>query len=69
MTQQNHEKHHPRFGAGERVTHLGEGHGGRVQSVSMGPNGFRYLVKWDVGPTTIHDEADLQPREAPVHYP
>lgn len=59
----------PLYGPGNRVSKKGEQQSGRVQSVTIGSNGFRCNVKWDFGPTTLHDEGDLQPERMPEHYP
>ncbi len=58
----------PNHGPGDRVTTSGDGQEGRVQSVSFVGDTFRYVVKWDVGPTTPHNEAELRPAVLPTHY-
>lgn len=50
------------------MTTSGDGQEGRVQSVSFVGDTFRYVVKWDVGPTTPHNEAELRPAVLPTHY-
>jgi hypothetical protein len=57
----------PRFETGQRVTRTAEE--GRVQHVTYSENEFRYLVKWDNGPTTTHVEGELAPSALPPHYP
>ena len=59
----------PKHGAGDRVSTSGDGQEGRVQGVTYSGDTFRYVVKWDVGPTTTHDEAELRPAQLPPHYP
>lgn len=58
----------PKYGVADRVTRAGDAEG-RVQGVTHTGTTFRYLVKWDVGPTTPHDEAELNPATLPPHYP
>ena len=61
----------PKFPPAGRVAKQGEPHSGRVQSLTYDQNArtFRYLVKWDNGPTTSHLETDLQHEPLPAHYP
>lgn len=63
--------HAPAFATGQRVGHRGEEQVGRVQGVTWdaGTREFRYVVKWDVGPTTPHLESELRASEIPTHYP
>ncbi len=63
--------HEPKYAPGGRVSKNGEPHSGRVQSLTYDPKAqtFRYLVKWDSGPTTSHLETDLQHEPLPPHYP
>lgn len=57
----------PKFEAGQRVLRTSEE--GRVQHVGYAEGTFRYLVKWDNGPTTTHDEGELAAAPLPPHYP
>jgi hypothetical protein len=57
----------PRFEVGQRVTRTSEE--GRVQSVTFAGDDFRYMVKWDNGPTTVHVEGELAAAQLPPHYP
>jgi hypothetical protein len=59
----------PKYSTGERVRKSGEPQEGRVQAVTLSGSTFRYNVKWDNGPTTLHDEDDLLPATLPPHYP
>lgn len=59
----------PKFEPGQRVTKCGENQEGRIQGVTYALDTFRYNVKWDTGPTTLHGEADLRPAQLPPHYP
>ncbi len=67
MVQERHGRQ-PKFGVSDRVTGAGE-QTGRVQDVTYRGDSFRYLVKWDLGPTTPHDEAELHPATLPPQYP
>lgn len=61
----------PQFDQGHRVTKRGEEQNGRVQQVTYdsAERQFSYMVKWDVGPTSYHLEADLASSPLPPHYP
>lgn len=61
----------PQFSPGDRVAKKGEPHSGRVQAVSydQGAKTFRYMVKWDGGPSTLHLETELVYEPLPPHYP
>ncbi len=61
-------QHSPKYGPGQRVVKKGEQQTGRVQSVAF-DRVFRYLVKWDRGFESTHDEADLLPGQLPPSYP
>lgn len=61
----------PAFEQAERVFTQSNEQGGRIQSVAYDAEAraFRYLVKWDNGPTTPHLEGELRPAPLPPHYP
>jgi hypothetical protein len=56
----------PKFECGQRVTRAGEE--GRVQDGFPADGTFRYIVKWDNGPTTVHVEEELRHVQLPPHY-
>lgn len=57
----------PKYEVGQRVRRTDEE--GRVQQVSYAEGVFKYVVKWDNGPTTSHVESELAPATLPPHYP
>ena len=61
----------PKYGLGERVAKKTGPHSGRVQSITYdgAAKQFRYIVKWDNGPTTSHLEDELVHEQLPEHYP
>lgn len=68
MSEQDQPTTGPKYGTGERVVR--EQQNGRVQSVAYDADAktFRYIVKWDLGPTTSHLETELNPISLPTHY-
>lgn len=56
----------PKFEVGQRVIRAAEE--GRVQCGYFSDGTFRYMVKWDNGPTTTHVEGELAPAQMPPHY-
>ena len=58
-----------KFEPGQRVR-MGGDSDGRVQGgyYDADRRTFRYIVKWDNGPTTTHDEGELAPAQLPPHY-
>jgi hypothetical protein len=61
----------PFYHVGDRVSRRGEPTSGRVQVVTydQAAGSFRYIVKWDMGPTTQHDGRDLSSAPLPMQYP
>jgi len=61
----------PPWPPGTRVSRAGGTQEGRIQDATYDPKAraFRYAVKWDVGPTTTHDQNELAYAEPPPHYP
>lgn len=61
----------PKYPPGGRVAKRGEQQSGRVQSGTYDRKAktFRYLVKWDFGPTMSHLETDLMHEPLPERYP
>lgn len=59
----------PKFETGERVSRQGKQEG-RVQAISfdVDAKSWRYIVKWDLGPTTNHLEDELEHASLPTHY-
>lgn len=59
----------PEYAVAERV--IREQQSGRVQSIAYDADvkSFRYMVKWDLGPTTSHLETELTHVPLPTHYP
>ena len=71
MSNATQKQHEPKFAPGSRVAKRAEPRSGRVQGVTYDrkAEAFRYLVKWDFGPTTSHLENDLAHEPLPEKYP